>query len=489
MSPTVKVGIFMTAALLLLGWLILRVEDLALFQPPGQRVEAVFDSVAGLDDKSSIRVAGVRVGRVDGIRLEGQRAVVTLLLEQPVPLTTGAAATIANLGLLGDKYVILDPGPEGGEPLAAGARLPGTTPVGFDEAMAKVNELGESLQTVVGSLADGEDSTLEALPRLLDSLERTSNEIGALVAANRRQVTATVDHLARFSGTLADELPRLTQQMGRVLEQVEAVVAENRDQFRDGLGLVREAAAGVRTSIDNLNEITGTIASGEGTIGKLVSSDEAHDSLVAALGSVEEGVATLTDTVGRVQKLQLELGFDSYNLDELDDFRNAFSIRLTPRPSRFYQLELVDDPRGKVRTRTDVTTTTLPDGAVETTTVRRVTTEDDLTLSAQVGFRLGDARVRAGVFESAGGAGLDYGLFDERLWLSLEAFDFGREEDLDPRLRLTGRFRLHPNFHLLAGYDDFLESDRSSLFFGGGLSWTDDDLKYLLGSLPLAGGL
>jgi ABC-type glutathione transport system ATPase component len=37
----------------------------------GHRVDASFTSVAGLDDKSAVRVAGVRVGRVDGIRLEG----------------------------------------------------------------------------------------------------------------------------------------------------------------------------------------------------------------------------------------------------------------------------------------------------------------------------------------------------------------------------------------------------------------------------------
>ena len=40
----------------------------------GERVDAVFDSVAGLDDKSAVRVAGVRVGRVDGIRLQGKQA-------------------------------------------------------------------------------------------------------------------------------------------------------------------------------------------------------------------------------------------------------------------------------------------------------------------------------------------------------------------------------------------------------------------------------
>src|SRR3989304_665382 len=61
-SQVVKVGIFMTVCLVLLGWLILRVEDWKLWGDEGSRVDAVFDSVAGLDDKAAVRLAGVRGG-------------------------------------------------------------------------------------------------------------------------------------------------------------------------------------------------------------------------------------------------------------------------------------------------------------------------------------------------------------------------------------------------------------------------------------------
>ena len=61
MSQALKVGIFMTIALVAVAYFILRIEDLTLFRPEGRRVDAVFDSVAGLDDKAPVRVAGVRV--------------------------------------------------------------------------------------------------------------------------------------------------------------------------------------------------------------------------------------------------------------------------------------------------------------------------------------------------------------------------------------------------------------------------------------------
>ena len=140
MSSSVKVGIFFTVALALLAALILRIEDWNLFGPKGKRIDALFETVVGLDDKSAVRVAGVRVGRVDGIRLDpsGRSARVTLLIETELTLTEGALATIANQGMLGDKFVELDPGPAGAPPLAPGALLPGKSAIGFDQAMAKI---------------------------------------------------------------------------------------------------------------------------------------------------------------------------------------------------------------------------------------------------------------------------------------------------------------------------------------------------------------
>ncbi len=47
------------------------------------------------------------------------------------------------------------------------------------------------------------------------------------------------------------------------------------------------------------------------------------------------------------------------------------------------------------------------------------------------------------------------------------------------------RYHFTDNLFLLGGYDDPLVADRRSIFLGGGVTWVDDDLKYLMGSLPL----
>jgi len=489
MSQTIKVGIFMTVALVLLGWLILRIEDWSLFGEQGRRYEAVFESVVGLDDKAAVRVAGVRVGRVDGIRLDdgGRRARVSMLLEGGVTLTAGAEAAIANQGLLGDKFVELFPGPEGGAELPEGAVLPGRTAVTFDQAMAKIEGIGATIQEALQGMSTGEGGGFAGL---VDSLQATAEELRAVIAENRASFGGTMKNFERFSATLAEELPRLTAQLDRVLGQVDAVVAENRDNLQGSLANIRELTSSVQRSVDNLNTITDRLARGEGTIGKLLASDEAHNELLGALTSVEKGVETLSDTLGRAQKLKLELGLQSSYLSETEESRSAFRVDFAPQgeeSKRLYRFDLVSDPYGRVQEKTTVETVTLPDGTIEETTTSRLTRDERRNeYSALFGFPFAERRGRLwiGLVENSGGAQIEYSLMPERLWLSFEAYDFSRELDLDPHLRLSALWYPWKNVFVEAGYDDPLVDDLRSPFVGVGLRWSDDDLKYMLGSIP-----
>jgi len=491
MNQAVKVGVFATLVLILLAYFILRIEDLNPFQPEGRRVDAVFDSVAGLDDRSAVRVAGVRVGRVDGISLDGAQARVHLLLEEPVALTDQAFARIANLGLLGDKYVELVPGP-GAQPLADGVVIPGTTPPGFDDAMVKLNQVADSIVGLTGPLGDsitgrGEETSLS---RLISNLEATSEQIRLLVEANREQLSGTIRNFESVSATLAAELPRLATQMEALLGQVQAVVAENRGAVSQSTANVAELTEELKGPVQDLKEISGRLARGEGSIGKLLTSDEAHDELVSTLGAVQTGVEKLSDTLGRVQRLRLDIDMQGWALANGGNGYGSFGGTLLPSEDsrRMYRFGVVQTPRGDLRTKTQTVTTTAPDGSVGTTTVETLTEEDTKVLSALVGYRLdGGTRLWTGLIESDFGVQVEQPFLKDRLWLDLQAFNFNREQNRSPHLRLSGRWFLNDNLYVVGGYDDPLEGEYDSLFVGGGIRWTDDDLKYLLGSVPTGG--
>lgn len=494
MGQAIKVGVFATLCLIVLAVLIWNIEDLNPFAPEGQRIEAVFNSVAGLDDKAPVRVAGVRVGRVDGIRLEGQRPRVELLLDQPIALTEGTIARVSSLGLLGDKYVELVLGPEGAPLLPPGTVLMGTAPPSFDETMAKLNQIGDSIQQVTGSLAGGDLGG--GINRLVADIEATSREIRALVAENRANVSSAVRNFDQVGATLAQELPRLAAQMDRALNQIALVVEENRDNLSGSLGNIRELTAKLQTSADNLNAISGKIASGEGTIGKLINDDQAYNEVLSTLDSIQGGVETLSGTIGAINKFEIDLDMQGYYLSNQPETRlgtgddgnstyASLSLHIDPQDNqRLYRVGIASTPYGKRREKTDTFVVTNPDGTVETTTTRRLTEERDYVLTGLFGYQAPkDVRLWAGLIESTAGAQVEYPMLDRRLWLSFEAFDFSRPDDLAPHLRLMGRYQFHPNLYVVGGLDDPLEND--SFFLGGGIRWKDPNLKTLLGLAPL----
>jgi phospholipid/cholesterol/gamma-HCH transport system substrate-binding protein len=201
---------------------------------------------------------------------------------------------------------------------------------------------------------------------------------------------------------------------------------------------------------------------------------------------VESGVESLKNTVGRAERFTLEIGLRSEALPGIDDSRSAFGFDLHTTPKRFWRLELVDSPFGRTRTSTETTTTTYPDGHSETITEEVTKQSDTATVNAQVGFHLPhDVTLRGGLFESRGGVGIDKGLFGNRLRLSLDVYDFNREPNA-PHLRFEGRYKLGKGLFAFAGWDDPTFSDRSSVLFGAGYSFIDEDIKYYAGAAAIA---
>jgi phospholipid/cholesterol/gamma-HCH transport system substrate-binding protein len=321
------------------------------------------------------------------------------------------------------------------------------------------------------------------------------------VAENRANVSSAVRNFDQVGATLAQELPRLAAQMERALDQIAQVVEENRGDLSASMGNVRELTAKLQTSADNLNQISGKIASGEGTIGKLVNNDEAYNEVISTLDSIQGGVETLSGTIGAINKFQIDLDLQGYYLldgtqnravgtpgevgDDEESSYTSFSVHIDPQDNaRLYRAGISSTPAGKRREKTQTFIVTNPDGSVETTTTETLTEERSYVVTGLFGYQAPkDVRLWAGLIESTGGAQVEYPLLDRRLWLSLEAFDFSRPQDLAPHLRLSGRYQFHPNLYVVGGYDDALEND--SFFLGGGIRWKDENLKTLLGLVPL----
>jgi phospholipid/cholesterol/gamma-HCH transport system substrate-binding protein len=487
MTPAAKIGLFMLIGLIILGVFIIRIEDIPIGdRGERQMVTARFASAAGLDKKAPVRIAGVRIGKVEEIRLDGAEAILVLSLDPGVELHQGASAQVASMGMLGDRYVEILPGDPRAPLLPPGGELAGSTPPTFDDVMrvateigADVKEVTEALRTSVG----GEQGAVK-LAEIVDNIRELTASLKILIEQNQSNVNETTENFRAFSATLRDELPRIAEKMNTLADQLNGVVGENRENVDASLENIRDLSGRLRETADNLNRITGKIASGEGSIGKLVNDDETVDNLNETLNSIDDGVETLKNSFGRFERFRLDMTIRGEGLSSADEGRFAFGFDLWTTDKRFFRLEGVDTPYGKTSLQRQVTIITNDDGTTETTTVEQFKTEDKIQLNAQIGYRfLPKTFVRAGLFEGAGGFAIDHSvLLGQRpLRLTVEAYDFNRRLVDDPHLRLEGRFFLSNHIFLMAGWDDPLFSETSSVLFGGGVLWTDEDIKYSLG--------
>jgi phospholipid/cholesterol/gamma-HCH transport system substrate-binding protein len=133
------VGIFIVIGLICVGYMTIKLGKVSIYGSDTYPLYARFTSVVGLRPGTDVEMYGIRVGAVDAMNIDQQRqvAVVKLKIDKKIKVFDDAAATIKTSGLIGDKFVMLDPGGSG-EPLKPGSTISQTsTPLDIDDLIGK----------------------------------------------------------------------------------------------------------------------------------------------------------------------------------------------------------------------------------------------------------------------------------------------------------------------------------------------------------------
>jgi phospholipid/cholesterol/gamma-HCH transport system substrate-binding protein len=465
LSEEAKVGLLVLVGSVILMYMTFAVGKYEIGEKKGYRVVAMFDSVAGLDAKAAVRMAGVKIGTVEVVELEDSRAKVILRIDPNVKIGRGSEAAVKTMGLLGDKYVDIVParGTEGG-------RLPRESSGFYQEnerleVTASPSDV-DRLVTQLSGIADDIKQVTASLRQVFGSQrgEKSMEDI----LQDLRQTTANIKE---FSYALQGNGGELITRLNDLAQNLNGVVNDNKDNLKVTMENVREASKNAELALTSINEVTKRIDRGEGTLGKLVT----DDSMYTNIDSAAKGIA---DYTSRVERLKTSIGFRAeYLFPKAKDY---FTLELKPKPDQYYLLELVSDPYAKY---TQTTTVSTPPGS---TTVTE-TYEDKLLFSLEFAKRYGNLAFRMGIIESKGGFGGDLFAFDDRVKFSMDFWNFNSTEPHNERVhaKATANVFLSNVLYLNAGYDNILNVDRRAAFLGVGLRFTDDDLKYYMGSMPM----
>jgi phospholipid/cholesterol/gamma-HCH transport system substrate-binding protein len=466
-------------------------------------VYAYFRDASGLSARSRVQIAGIPVGEVGAITLEGTRAKVALRVRRDVALRTDAALFKRSESLLGDYLLDLNPGTEAGEPMPEGGEIRRVIDTqGMEAVFESLSQITADIQQVTAALRQvlGGDKGAGSLERIVDNMVRLSDAVDMTVRTSAGQLDAILRNFEGVSQDVRGITRENEESVRKIVDNIEAITRDTRQVLAtvqkivgtSGEGDLKESVASLKQTMNrldntlaNVEEITRKVREGEGAVGTLVADKRLGQKL-------SEAVDDLSDFSTKLTGLQAEVGLQTTYLVEQGRSKNSLSVRLMPKPDKYYLLELVDDPRGQTET---VIVQTNPPSAGDPVIQKQKITRETFKISAQFAKRYYFTTLRFGIIESTGGLGTDFHFFNDHLQLKLDAFNFSVEELRYPRIRAALRAQAFERLFVTAGLDDILNArqrDTSTrrllagrdFFFGGGLYFTDDDLKAILSAVP-----
>jgi phospholipid/cholesterol/gamma-HCH transport system substrate-binding protein len=434
MRREIKVGIFFTGALVILAGFIFVVGNLSnLFRRPGYPLIIRYETSLGLDKTAAVKMAGIKIGYVKDIQLEGRRSKVILSIypryENKIP--RGSKAVQSVQGLLGEKFVDIQPSMEDDFLRPGDELVPGPSS-GMDQVTPMLTSLGNDLQQVARNLKDMTNKeTRDNFAQAVKNLSSVTAEIQSFLEENRGKVGQTITAASNTAKNVDLQFKELAQNFDRTLTELRRLLEENRGDVRESVTKLKEVLSRVDESVKLLNKSLEKIDRGEGTAGKLVNDEALYQEARGAVGDVRK----IADSVSSIR---LQMDVRGEYLTQSDGLKGFLNLGLWYKNRAFFLGQIVDDP-----------------------------VADKFVYSAQGGMRFGPVAPRAGIIESKFGAGLDYYAFKDKLVLSVEGLNFNRATS--PLFRTFARFYPQKNVYLILGLEDFTLAGRREVFFGLGV--------------------
>jgi phospholipid/cholesterol/gamma-HCH transport system substrate-binding protein len=286
-STEVKVGITVVLAVIILIAGVIWIEKVS-FSKKYVSYTVYFNDVGGLDPGDPVTVSGVNAGEVGAVVLEPGRVKTEILIDEDVTLFDDCKVEILTVGLMGEKYIGIDPG-RSGKVLAPGSVIQGEYKAGMAEAVAGfgdvVTELREtvrSIRTLVESVGGG-----TSLAELIQRVDDLATELVEVIRQNRDDIRSTTRSMKTVSGSMED-----------IFETRKGEIEESIDRFS-------VAAARLDSLTSTMKEIVEGVEQGEGTLGMLVKEKKLHEDLELVVENLNALIEDVKEHPERYFKIEI----------------------------------------------------------------------------------------------------------------------------------------------------------------------------------------
>jgi phospholipid/cholesterol/gamma-HCH transport system substrate-binding protein len=422
--------------------------------------KTVVSDAAGIFPKTPIKVAGINSGRIKSIQLNGNQAFIDFEILERVKVTKDSILKIKTIGFLGDKYLEVYVG-ENRERLPEGSLIPSETGGGMEDLTKDASEILKDLKAVMNSVrvSIAPENKESPLNKIVENVVRLSEDMKEVTGSLKRVMSTNEGRFNEIIGNIEKITSSLDFQLN----------ASYQDSLMSDLKKIGPILDNAKLMTEDLKIMMADLKAGKGTIGRLMRDDEVIDQVSSTLAGVQK-------LVNKVEAIQTQLSMYTSVNSELGN-RTEIALTLFPSPERFYVLGLSTSEIGVEKERQ---ITEISDGGRESSITRKEVNKNSYRFNVQLGRKIHNWALRAGIIESTGGIGIDYHFPSFSSLLTMELFDYRKE--IGPNLRLVSEIHFWNVLYGKLSFEDLVsKNDEQSLTIGAGLRFTDEDLKGLIG--------
>ena len=430
----------------------------------GEFVEykTIIADATGIYENSSIKVAGIVAGRIKTIELNGSQALVKFEVLKSIKLTQFSRLRIKSVGFLGDKYIDIYLGNPDAPRAKEFSMITAESGAGFEQLGKDASDILKDVKVITKVIKDAlytkdQKNVIKEIVSEINEFSHNANDISKtlkrLVDGNESKLNDTIENLRKVTEQLAYETDRYQE-----------------GSFMDDLERVGPILEKVDASMADLREIVGDVKAGKGTVGKLLRDEEVID-------KVNETLSGVNKIVGRVNRFKTDIAIYS-GVNNIEGSKTEVDIDLMPSPERFFRFGVVVGDGSSLER--DITTTTTVDGGTPKVTNETEVDSSSYRFNLQIGRNINRIGLRAGLFESTGGLGVDYSIPEYGVRSSLEAFDY--RDDIGMNVRFSTELRVWNVLYAKVMADDLARASEHHVYtFSAGLRFSDEDLSSLIG--------
>lgn len=308
-----RLGMFVGLALIAAFLILETVGGLDLFKR-GYHVYALFSGVQELTVGAPVKMAGVPIGRVDGINFAGNKVKVSMKLNQGVTVKTDSKATIKFTGLMGQNFVSLDFGTGKAPEALDNTQLEAVEQPDFSALVAKLDNVatgvekltssftGDKIDNIFGPLMGFMKDNREPLTAAIANLKSVSDQI----ATGKGSVGKLI-----YDDSLYNTALNTVSNLNSVGEEVKVTLADARKVVGQADGILSQVNAGEGTvgrllkddslyrettnSMTNLREILEKVNRGQGTAAKIINDPALYKNANFTLQKLDKATESLED--------------------------------------------------------------------------------------------------------------------------------------------------------------------------------------------------